>query len=59
MQLANDSGILSPLPVREAKFRMSRYTEDAVMFIKPDSRELAATLHIMHAFGTATGFHIN
>jgi hypothetical protein len=59
MQLATDSGILSPLPVREAKFRMSLYAHDAVMFIKPDAQELAATLHIMHVFGAATGLHIN
>jgi hypothetical protein len=38
---------------------MSLYADDAVMFIKPDAQELVATLHIMHAFGTATGLHIN
>jgi hypothetical protein len=55
MQLATELGILSPLLVREAKLRMSLYTEDTVMFIKPDVGQLDSTLRILHEFGSATG----
>jgi hypothetical protein len=59
MQLATELGILSPLPVHEAKIRMSLYADDAIMFIKPDVGELDSALRILHEFGSAMGLKIN
>jgi hypothetical protein len=58
-QIATASGFLSPLPVREANFRMSLYADDAIFFLNPVADELDMAFRILHCFGLATGLHIN
>jgi hypothetical protein len=59
LQAATDAGILSRLPIREAKLRTSLYADDAVLFLNPIRAEVDSVLRILHAFGQATGLRIN
>jgi hypothetical protein len=59
LQRATDIGVLSPLPLREAKLRASLYADDAIVFMNPIKDELQSLLRILKAFGEATGLRIN
>ncbi|KAM0915236.1 hypothetical protein ACQ4PT_010999 [Festuca glaucescens] len=59
LQAATNAGILSRLPIREAKLRTSLYADDAVLFLNPIRAEVDTVLRILHAFGQATGLRIN
>jgi hypothetical protein len=58
LQVATNAGILSRLPIREAKLHTSLYADDAVLFLNPIPAEVEAVLQILHAFGQATGMRI-
>jgi hypothetical protein len=59
LERATDIGVLSPLPLREAKLRASLYADDAIVFMNPIKDELRSLLRILKAFGEATGLRIN
>lgn len=59
LELATEAGALSPLHIREAKFRASLYADDAIVFIKPLRQEVSYLLRILQLFGEATGLRIN
>jgi hypothetical protein len=58
LQVATNAGILSRLPIREAKLHTSLYADDAVLFLNPIPAEVDTVLQILHAFGQATGMRI-
>jgi hypothetical protein len=51
LEKATCFGGLTPLPVREAKLRVSLYADDAIMFLNPSKQDMAAFLRILQAFG--------
>ena len=56
---ATQHGILTPLPITAAKWRISMYADDAAIFINPIKEDVEAVKIIFQAFGTFSGLHIN
>jgi hypothetical protein len=59
IQQATTSGILNPLPIKEASLRLSLYADDAIIFANPRRDELDVLLDIVTGFGNASGLRIN
>jgi hypothetical protein len=59
LEQATVDGTLSPLRGREARLRLSLYTNDAVIFLNPVQEEVTALFRILDRFGLATGLRLN
>jgi hypothetical protein len=56
---AEQAGILSHFALSDIKHRVSLYTDDAVVFAKPERAELDAVCIILDFFGAASGLKVN
>jgi mannosylglycoprotein endo-beta-mannosidase len=59
LQVATEKGLLSELYGRAARFRVSMYADDAILFIKPTSQDADNLKRILTHFGEATGLQTN
>jgi hypothetical protein len=59
LQLATDRGLLSPLYARTARFRLSMYADDAVIFIRPTKDDVDNLCDLLANFGAVTGLQTN
>jgi len=56
---AGELELLQPLSRRNLGQRISLYTDDVAMSIRPVEEEMGLTLEILHKFGEASGLHCN
>jgi hypothetical protein len=56
---AVEEGLFANLASISPLQRLSIYTNDVVMFLKPENRELWAVRHILSLFGEASGLRVN
>jgi hypothetical protein len=56
---AVEEGLFANLASISPLQRLSIYTDDVVMFLKPENRELWAVRHILSLFGEASGLRVN
>lgn len=56
---AQEEGLLQPLQRRTSRFNVALYTDDAVVFTRPDKQELQTVQAILHNFGLSTGMVTN
>lgn len=59
IQVASDLNMLSPLPGREVKLRVSLYTGDVILFANPDKEEINTLMQLLQDFGNASGLKVN
>lgn len=59
VEKAVDDGLFQPLPGRTDLQRISLYTDDAVIFLRPIAGDTGATLDILKIFGEASGLKTN
>jgi hypothetical protein len=59
LDLAIKHGIISPLPISAARWRITMYADDAAIFINPSKDDLETLKEILQIFGTSSGLHIN
>jgi hypothetical protein len=59
LQLATDRGLLSPLYDRTARFKLSMYADDAVIFIRPTKDDVNNLRDLLANFGSVTGLQTN
>jgi hypothetical protein len=59
MQTATDRGLLSKLNGRAARFRISMYVDDAVIFLKWMLKDVANLKLLLQNFGLGTGLQTN
>ncbi|WVZ78138.1 LOW QUALITY PROTEIN: hypothetical protein U9M48_025899 [Paspalum notatum var. saurae] len=59
LHLATEAGILSRVTKARIRLRTSMYADDAIIFIKPEKRELESCAALLHLFGEATGLRTN
>jgi hypothetical protein len=59
LQLATHRELLSPLYGRTARFRLSMYADDAVIFIRPTKDDVNNLLDLLANFGAVTGLQMN
>jgi hypothetical protein len=59
LHVATEKGLLSELYGRAARFRVSMYADDAILFIKPTSQDADNLKRILTHFGEATGLQTN
>ncbi|WVZ95285.1 hypothetical protein U9M48_041070 [Paspalum notatum var. saurae] len=59
LHLATEAGILSKVAKSRMRLRTSMYADDAIIFIRPEKRELDALAALLHLFGEATGLRTN
>jgi hypothetical protein len=55
LHLATEAGILSRVAKARTRLRISMYANDAIIFVKPEKRELDSFGALLHLFGEATG----
>ncbi|WVZ86569.1 hypothetical protein U9M48_033328, partial [Paspalum notatum var. saurae] len=54
LHMATEAGILSRVTKARMRLRTSMYADDAIIFIKPEKRELESLAALLHLFGEAT-----
>jgi hypothetical protein len=59
LQIATYKGLLSKLNGRMARFRVSMYADDAVIFLKPTSMDVDNLKRILLNFGEVSGLQTN
>jgi hypothetical protein len=59
LDAADREGVPRPIGPHLPRFRASLYVDDVIMFINPSQDEVAATRHILDAFGEASGLKTN
>jgi mannosylglycoprotein endo-beta-mannosidase len=59
LQVATEKGLLNKLNGRVARFRVSMYADDAVLFLKPTSQDADNLKRILSHFGKVTGLQTN
>jgi hypothetical protein len=59
LQVATDRGLLTKLNGRAARFRISMYADDAVIFLKPSVRDATNLRDLLLNFGKVTGLQTN
>jgi hypothetical protein len=59
LQIATDRGLLTKLNGRVARFRVSMYTDDAVIFLKPTVADVRNLRDLLVNFGAVTGIQTN
>jgi hypothetical protein len=59
LQLATDRGLLSPLYGSTARFRLSMYADDAVIFIRPTKDDVNNLRDLLANFRVVTGLQTN
>ncbi|WVZ65991.1 LOW QUALITY PROTEIN: hypothetical protein U9M48_015270 [Paspalum notatum var. saurae] len=59
LHLATEAGFLSKITRARERLWTSMYADDAIIFIKPEKRELENLAAPLHVFGEATGLHTN
>jgi hypothetical protein len=59
LQIATDRGLLSPLNGRTARFRISMYADDAVIFLRSTTNNINNLRDILVNFGLVTGLQTN
>jgi hypothetical protein len=59
VQRALEEGLLQPLSARQLHHRISIYTDDAVIFLRPDLGDINLVLDLLRLFGTASGLKTN
>ena len=59
LQIATERGLLSKLNDRAARFSVSMYADDAVIFLKPTARDVSNIKELLINFGLVTGLHTN
>jgi hypothetical protein len=59
LAIVQEAGLLQPLHKWTARFNMALYADDAVVFLRPDKRELQTIQMILQNFGLATGMVTN
>jgi hypothetical protein len=52
-------GLLQPLAVQQAWHRVSFYSDDAVIFLRPYNMDLITIKHLLDMFGHASGLRTN
>lgn len=56
---ASETGALAKLGGRSASLRISLYTDDVILFVKPIKKEVETIVRLQTLFGEATGLVIN
>jgi hypothetical protein len=59
LQIATDRGLLTKLNGRVARFRVSMYADDAVIFLKPTVADVRNLRDLLVNFGAVTGIQTN
>jgi hypothetical protein len=59
LQVATDRALLTKLNGRAARFHVSMYADDAVVFLKPSARDATNLREILLNFGRVTGLQTN
>jgi hypothetical protein len=59
MHVATDMGLLTKLNRRTARFRVSMYADDAVIFLKPSVMDATNLRDLLLNFGAVTGLQTN
>ncbi|WVZ72900.1 hypothetical protein U9M48_021288 [Paspalum notatum var. saurae] len=59
LHLATEAGLLSRVARDRTRLRTSLYADDAIIFIKPEKKELDTLACLLHLFGEATGLRTN
>ncbi|WVZ79028.1 hypothetical protein U9M48_026656 [Paspalum notatum var. saurae] len=59
LHLATETGLLSRVAKDRTRLQTSLYADDAIIFIKPEKRELDTLGGLLHLFGEATGLRTN
>jgi hypothetical protein len=59
LQLATEKGLLHKLSGRDARFRVSMYEDDTVIFLKPSVDNAINLKNILLSFGMVTGLQTN
>jgi mannosylglycoprotein endo-beta-mannosidase len=59
LQVATDRGLLTKLNGRAARFRISMYTDDVVVFLKPSVTDATNLRDLLLNFGKVTGLQTN
>jgi hypothetical protein len=59
LQLATEKGLLHKLSGRDARFRVSMYEDDTVIFLKPSVDNAINLKNILLGFGMVTGLQTN
>jgi hypothetical protein len=59
LQIATYKGLLSKLNGRMARFQVSMYADDAVIFLKPTSMDVDNLKRILLNFGEVSGLQTN
>jgi hypothetical protein len=59
LQVATDRALLTKLNGRAARFHVSMYADDAVVFLKPSVRDTTNLREILLNFGRVTGLQTN
>jgi hypothetical protein len=59
LHLATEAGILSRVAKARTRLRIAMYADDAIIFVKPEKRELDSFATLLHQFGEATGLRTN
>jgi hypothetical protein len=57
--IATEDGHLTPLKGQRPRMRLSLYADDVMIFSNPIKEDITCIMHIMRAFGEATGLNIN
>jgi hypothetical protein len=56
---ATEEGMLQPLARRALQHRVSLYADDVVLFLRPETVDIAITMDILCLFGVASGLKTN
>lgn len=56
---AAQDGMLQPLSRRAVQHRISLYADDVVLFLRPETNDIAITMDILRLFGEASGLKTN
>lgn len=59
IEMAVRDHLISPLPVRGAKLRISLFADDAALFLNPVKEEVQMVADILHVFGEVSGLLTN
>jgi hypothetical protein len=56
---AANEGLLQPLSTRLLQHRISLYTDDVVLFLRPEANDIAIIMDLINLFGDASGLRTN
>jgi hypothetical protein len=59
LQKATDRGLLSKLNGRAARFRISMYVDEAVIFLKSTLKDVSNLKHLLEKFDLVNGLQTN